>query len=70
MLLLVAGLSLGYGPAAAAETNLDRLAWLEGTWVGVANGVAMEETWSSPAGGGVLRDRTHGPPSGVREPAA
>ncbi len=54
ILLLVAGLSLGIHPVAAADLDLGKLAWLEGTWEGVTNGIAMEETWSSPVGGGLI----------------
>jgi hypothetical protein len=40
----------------AAEPRLDitKLGWLEGTWSGVTSGVAMEETWSSARGGGLV----------------
>ena len=47
-------LSLLAGPPGLASIPLDRLAWLEGTWVGTDDGAAMEETWSSPAGGGMV----------------
>jgi hypothetical protein len=41
--------------AQAAETfDLSRLAWLEGLWAGTKDGIAMEERWTSPAGGALL----------------
>ncbi|MFN0152142.1 MAG: DUF6265 family protein [bacterium] len=39
---------------APAKMSVENLAWLEGVWTGVTNGVAMEEHWSSPAGGGLI----------------
>jgi hypothetical protein len=54
IVFLLTLLSLGSQPIAAAQPDVDRLAWLEGTWQGVTGGVAMEETWSSPAGGGLV----------------
>lgn len=41
-------------PASAEPRAIDRLAWMEGVWVGEQNGVMIEETWSSPAGGGLV----------------
>lgn len=57
--LLATGVSTAgaAGAAAAAETpqaRLDRLAWLAGTWQGTTDGVRMEETWSTPDGGGLV----------------
>ena len=47
--------ALGMRPALAAEPRaIDRLVWMEGVWVGEQNGVMIEETWSSPAGGGLV----------------
>lgn len=40
--------------AAEPKSSLERLAWLEGTWGGITDGVTMEEIWSSPAGGGLV----------------
>jgi len=36
---------------AAQAPSLPRLAWLEGAWVGEADGVFQEETWSAPEHG-------------------
>jgi len=36
------------------RADLGRLAWLEGVWIGSSNGTAMEEQWSSPAGGALI----------------
>jgi len=44
-------------PAASADSatmSVESLAWMEGVWTGVTNGVAMEEHWTSPAGGGLV----------------
>ena len=38
----------------AAPAGVERLAWMEGRWVGVVRGIAMEEIWSSPEGGGLV----------------
>ncbi len=40
--------------ATPAKLTVENFAWLEGVWTGVTNGVAMEEYWSSPAGGGLV----------------
>jgi hypothetical protein len=45
------------GTALAAEvkgTGAAGLAWLEGRWAGVQDGVESEEHWTSPAGGGLV----------------
>jgi hypothetical protein len=34
--------------------ELRALSWLEGRWTGQSEGVAMEEHWTSPSGGGLL----------------
>jgi hypothetical protein len=52
--LLVAILVPGIRQVAAADTDLARLAWMEGTWRSTSNGVAMEEIWNSPAKGGLI----------------
>lgn len=57
ILVLVACLASVAAPAAggdAPKMSVDALAWLEGVWTGATNGVAMEEHWSSPAGGGLV----------------
>ena len=47
-------------PPPTAETQpatpaaLHSLSWLEGRWTGLEGGVAMEEHWTSPSGGGLL----------------
>jgi hypothetical protein len=38
----------------AKATTVDRLAWMQGTWAGEKDGVAMEEFWTSPRGGALL----------------
>ena len=41
----------------AAQTpagGVEGLAWMEGTWSGEKDGVAMEELWTSPRGGALL----------------
>ena len=40
--------------AAAPGQDVQSLAWLAGSWSGVTKGVTMEETWSSPDGGGLV----------------
>ena len=54
VIAVVALLGFGPRPVGAAEMSLERLAWLAGTWEGVSDGVRMEETWSTPAGGGLV----------------
>lgn len=54
LLVAAAPRAAGTDRAATPQAMLDRLAWLEGTWQGVSNGVVMEEIWSSPAGGGLI----------------
>jgi hypothetical protein len=41
-------------PATAAPADIEKLGWLGGTWSGTADGVYMEEIWSSPSGGGLI----------------
>jgi hypothetical protein len=38
----------------SAATQADRLAWMEGRWVGETNGLSMEERWTGPVGGALL----------------
>ena len=57
MLTLPFLLALAASPAAAATTaatDLTKLAWLQGAWKGVKDGIAMEEHWTSPDGGGLV----------------
>jgi hypothetical protein len=42
------------GTAAAADADVQRLAWLEGRWTGEKDGVSMEEYWTDPGGGALL----------------
>ena len=53
-LAVVALLGFAPRPVGGAEMSLERLAWLAGTWEGVSEGVTMEETWSTPDGGGLV----------------
>jgi len=39
---------------ASAEGDLDRLAWLQGSWSGEKDGVSMEEYWTDARGGAML----------------
>ena len=41
-------------PPVAAPTEIASLAWMAGTWSGVADGVDGEETWTPPRGGAML----------------
>lgn len=41
-------------PAAADSLGVTRLGWLTGTWAGQSGRLTMEETWSSPEGGGMV----------------
>jgi len=45
---------LAGGTVAAAAGEVERLAWLEGRWVGEKDGVATEEYWTAPLGGVLL----------------
>lgn len=45
---------LALAAAAPPPDDPARLAWMEGVWVGVSRGVAIEEHWSSPEGGGLI----------------
>ena len=40
--------------AADGRAQLASLAWMAGTWSGAQDGVASEEHWTSPAGGGLV----------------
>jgi Domain of unknown function (DUF6265) len=42
------------GAPATPPGGASRLAWMEGRWVGSADGVDMEEHWTSPAGGSLI----------------
>lgn len=45
----------GTAPAGTASAwDLDRLAWMAGTWTGTQDGVEMEEVWMAPRGGALL----------------
>ena len=33
------------------DPNLDRLAWLSGTWLSIEGDVVVEEQWTQPRGG-------------------
>ncbi|MFN7942892.1 MAG: DUF6265 family protein [Thermoanaerobaculia bacterium] len=44
----------GGEPATALSNPVAGLAWLAGTWTGTKDGVASEETWTSPEGGGLV----------------
>ena len=43
---------------APAPPDLSGLAWLEGRWTGVSDGVSMEEQWTAPAGGSLSSECT------------
>lgn len=52
-------LSLTLAPCASsmaqsAPQEVSALAWLAGSWGGTADGIASEEHWTSPAGGGLV----------------
>lgn len=52
--------------AGAQPASLDAVAFLAGTWTGEEGGVAMEEHWTTPAGGlmlGLHRDVEPGKPA-------
>ncbi len=34
--------------------EIERLAWMSGSWSGTTDGVASEEHWTTPAGGGLV----------------
>jgi hypothetical protein len=40
--------------AAASASQLDRLSWLAGVWVGASGTTTIEERWTPPAGGAML----------------
>jgi hypothetical protein len=40
------------GPATGGD--VERLAWLQGRWVGEKDGTATEESWTAPLGGALL----------------
>jgi hypothetical protein len=60
----IALLALAFsGSAAAATPDLKSLAWMAGTWTGVADGVEMEEVWTAPKAQSMLglhRDAAEG----------
>ena len=53
-ILLAAALTAAHSARAAEPVDLSRLAWMEGRWSGVSDGVAMEEHWTAPKGGALL----------------
>jgi len=53
-LALSGWLAVPLAAGAPAPPDLARLAWLEGRWTGVSDGVSMEEQWTAPAGGALL----------------
>jgi hypothetical protein len=55
MMAAVLGVVLAGGPgAAAAEGDVQGLAWMQGRWTGEKDGVTFEEYWTDPAGGAML----------------
>jgi Domain of unknown function (DUF6265) len=42
------------GVAAKLSADVARLGWMEGRWVGSADGIEMEEHWTSTAGGALI----------------
>jgi Domain of unknown function (DUF6265) len=50
LLCLAAAGALGQAP----PSEVDRLSWFEGHWLGVSAGVSMEEQWTSVRGGALL----------------
>jgi hypothetical protein len=54
--ILLIGASMFLAPAAGpAASDVDRLQWMRGRWVGEKGGVRMEEHWIGPLGGALLR---------------
>jgi hypothetical protein len=54
-LLLTLALALGASAIAEAPPRqISELAWMAGNWSGTKDGVASEEHWTSPAGGGLV----------------
>ena len=52
--LVAAASSWGRTTSAGAAQEVERLAWMEGRWVGETGGVSMEERWTGPLGGTLL----------------
>ena len=50
-LLVAATSAIGAEPTVATVASL---AWMQGTWAGEKDGVAMEEMWTGPRGGALL----------------
>jgi hypothetical protein len=50
LLWLLAAGAVGQAP----PSDIERLAWFEGHWQGVSEGVSMEEQWTSVRGGALL----------------
>lgn len=49
---LLASPAVAQAPDGRAQ--IDKLAWMAGNWSGEQDGVASEEIWTSPAGGGLV----------------
>ena len=54
VMALVVSLSAAPLIAETPAKDVDALAWMQGTWAGEKDGVAMEEIWTSPRGGAML----------------
>jgi hypothetical protein len=56
VMMLTAALAAAVTGAAAApaDTDVQRLAWMQGRWTGEKDGVSMEEYWTDPGGGAML----------------
>ena len=50
----VLGLLAAAGSAGAEATPFASMAWLEGRWTGISDGLHMEEHWTSPTGDGLV----------------
>lgn len=55
-IVLVVTTSMAAAAAHVAQpiTDVAALSWMEGSWAGEKDGVAMEELWTSPRGGALL----------------
>jgi Domain of unknown function (DUF6265) len=49
-----AGMAAVCALTSAAEPDISQLGWLQGCWTGTKDGVAMQEQWTSPAGGALV----------------
>jgi hypothetical protein len=54
LLALAAAVSAAAAAATAVDGELQRLAWMQGRWVGEKDGVWMEEYWTDLRGGALL----------------